>query len=207
MDVQCLVLGQLGVNCYLLTDADEAVVIDPGDETETILATIERSGCNLKKILLTHGHFDHTGAVKDLAEKTGAEVLIHSEDDVMLRDNTKNLSFLTGVGVKTYDGATPLESAETIILGNTEIKYFHTPGHSQGSVTYLWKDKLFCGDLLFRGSIGRFDFGDLKTELMSIKLLLDNFDDSVKVFPGHGEETTIGFERINNPYIVNYILE
>jgi len=207
MDVQCLVLGQLGVNCYLLTDANEAVVIDPGDETEKILTAIEKTGCTLKKILLTHGHFDHTGAVSDLAGKTGAEVLIHSEDEIMLRDNTKNLSFLTGVGVKTYDSAIPLETVGRITLGDTEIRYFHTPGHSQGSVTYSWNDNLFCGDLLFRGSIGRYDFGDLKTELMSIKFLLDNFDDSVKVFPGHGEDTTIGYERINNPYIVNYILE
>ncbi len=201
MDIQCLVLGQLGVNCYLLTEDNKAAVIDPGDEAERILSVLEKSGCTLEKILLTHGHFDHTGAVSDLAEKTGAKVFIHSGDEIMLRDNTKNLSFLTGVGNKTYNDAISLDSAGEITFGNTEIKYFHTPGHSQGSVTYLWENNLFCGDLLFRGSIGRYDFGDLKTELMSIKYLLDNFDDSVKLYPGHGEDTTIGFERMNNPYI------
>ena len=201
MDIQCLVLGQLGVNCYLLTENNKAVVIDPGDETDKILSALEEKGCTLEKILLTHGHFDHTGAVSDLAEKTGAEVYIHSGDEIMLRDNTKNLSFLTGVGVKTYDKAISLETVEKINLGNTEIKYFHTPGHSQGSVTYVWEDNLFCGDLLFRGSIGRYDFGDLKVELQSIKFLLDTFDDSVRVFPGHGMSTSIGFERMNKPYI------
>ncbi len=201
MNVQCLVLGQLGVNCYILTEDNKAVVIDPGDETEKILNALEEEGCTLEKILLTHGHFDHTGAVSELAEKTGAKVFIHSGDEIMLRDNTKNLSFLTGVGVKTYNGAVALETAGEITLGNTEIKYFHTPGHSQGSVTYLWENNLFCGDLIFRGSIGRYDFGDLKTELQSIKLLLDNFDDSTKLFPGHGMSTSIGYERMNNPYI------
>lgn len=201
MDIQCLVLGQLGVNCYLLTEGNKAVVIDPGDEAGKILSALKEKRCTLEKILLTHGHFDHTGAVSDLAEKTGTKVFIHSGDEIMLRDNTKNLSFLTGVGVKTYDKAISLETAGEITLGNTKLKYFHTPGHSQGSVTYVCGDNLFCGDLIFRGSIGRYDFGDLKTELTSIKFLLDNFDDSVKLFPGHGMSTNIGFERMNNPYI------
>ena len=201
MDIQCLVLGQLGVNCYLLTENNKAIVIDPGDEVERILSVLERKSCTLEKILLTHGHFDHTGAVSDLAENTGAKVFIHSDDEIMLRDNSKNLSFLTGEEVKTYDGAIALETAEKITLGETEIKYFHTPGHSQGSVVYVCGENIFCGDLIFRGSIGRYDFGDLKTELQSIKFLLDNFDDSVKLFPGHGMSTSIGYERMNNPYI------
>lgn len=201
MNIECLVLGQLGVNCYLLTENNKAIVIDPGDEVEKILSALEDKGCNLEKILLTHGHFDHTGAVCDLAEKTGAEVFIHSGDEVMLRDNSKNLSFLTGEEIKTYEEATPLETVEKISFGNMEIKYFHTPGHSEGSVTYQVEDNLFCGDLIFRGSIGRYDFGDLRTELNSINFLLENFGDSVKLFPGHGMKTTIGFERMNNPYI------
>ena len=201
MNIECLVVGQLGVNCYLLTNDKEAIVIDPGDEAEVILSAVEEKGCTLSKILLTHGHFDHAGAVSDLAEKTGAEVIIHSGDEIMLRDNSKNLSFLTGVGIKCYEGATMLESVGEITLGSEKINYIHTPGHSEGSVTYQCGDNLFCGDLIFRGSIGRYDFGDLKKELGSIKYLLDNFDDSVKVFPGHGQSTTLGFERMNNPYI------
>lgn len=201
MDIQCLVLGQLGVNCYILTDENEAVVIDPGDEADVVLKAIEDNGCTLTKILLTHGHFDHTGAVACLAEKTGAEVLIHSGDEIMLRDNTKNLSFLTGEEVETYEGANLIDKIEEISFGNSVIKLFHTPGHSQGSVVYVCGENIFCGDLIFRGSIGRYDFGDLKTELRSIKFLMDNFDDQVKLFPGHGMSTSIGYERMNNPYI------
>lgn len=201
MEIQCLVVGQLGVNCYLLTENGKAAVIDPGDEAEIIIDTIEKKGCILEKILLTHGHFDHVGAVSELAERTGAEVFIHSGDEIMLRDNSKNLSFLTGEEVRTYEGATLLDSLKEISFGNSALKVYNTPGHSQGSVVYVCEDNIFCGDLIFRGSIGRYDFGDLKTELQSIKFLLDNFDDKVKLLPGHGMSTSIGYERINNPYI------
>ena len=203
MKVQCLVLGQLGVNCYLLTEGAEAVIIDPGAECDRILKSLKENKCELKKILLTHGHFDHTGAVKELKEKTGAEVCIHSKDSEMLLDNSKNLSFLTGEKIQICNADIFLDDIEEISVGVAKIKIFYTPGHSEGSVSFLCEDNLFSGDLLFQGSIGRYDFGDFKTEMNSIKFLLDNFDDSVKVFPGHGDSTTIGIERIYNPYIVN----
>lgn len=207
MKIECLVLGQLGVNSYLLTDNGEAVVIDPGAECERILDCIEKSGCVLKKILLTHGHFDHIGAVSRLAERTGAPVCIHSKDSRMLTDNSCNLSFMTGEQTEPYNADEFLDNVREIPFGNTAIRVYHTPGHSEGSVCFLWGDNLFGGDLLFRGSVGRYDFGDFKTEMQSLKFLMDNFEDSVKVYPGHGESTTIGDERIYNPYIVNYILE
>ena len=207
MNIKRLVLGPLGVNSYILTDNKEAAVIDPGDECEKILSAIEKEECKLKKILLTHGHFDHIGAVAELNEKTGAPVYVHSADNKMLQDNSCNLSFLTGEKIRTYNKAISLDCVEEIPLGNTVIKVYHTPGHSEGSLSFLWGDSLFCGDLLFQGSIGRYDFGDLDTELRSIKFLLDNFDDTTKVYPGHGGATTIGDERRYNPYIVNYILD
>lgn len=202
MAIQCLVLGQLGVNCYLLSDNGEAAVIDPGAEYDKIIECIEKSGCVLKKILLTHGHFDHIGAVSELAEKTNAPVYVHSRDAKMLIDNSCNLSFLTGDRVKPYKADIFLDDIKEILLGNTAIKVFHTPGHSDGSVSFLWGDNLFDGDLLFQGSIGRYDFGDADTELKSLKFLMDNFDDDIKVCPGHGASTTIGHERINNPYSI-----
>ena len=203
MKFECLVLGQLGVNCYLLTDGKKAVVIDPGAECERILDKIRESGCVLEKILLTHGHFDHIGAVSELAEKSSAPVYIHSGDKKMLTDNGCNLSFLTGEGVEPYEADELLDGVDEIKFGNTVLKVYHTPGHSQGSVSFLAGDSLFCGDLLFKGSIGRFDFGDLNTELRSIKMLTDTLDDSVKVYPGHGDATTIGYEKMYNPYIMD----
>ena len=203
MKIQCLVLGQLEVNCYLLTEGAEAVIIDPGAECERILKSLKQNQCELKKILLTHGHFDHTGAVKELKEKTGAEVCIHSKDSEMLINNSKNLSFLTGEKIQTCKADILLDDIEEISVGEAKIRIFHTPGHNEGSVSFLCGANLFSGDLLFQGSIGRFDFGDFKTEMNSIKLLMDTFDDKVKVFPGHGISTTIGIERRYNPYIVN----
>ena len=207
MDIQRIMVGQLCVNCYLLTDNGEAAVIDPGAQADLILKKIEESGASLTKILLTHGHFDHIGAVCDLAERTGAKVYIHSGDKMMLLDNNCNLSFLTGEKIEPYTPDILLDEVCEIPLGNTTIKVYHTPGHSAGSVTYQWGDNLFCGDLLFQNSIGRFDFGDLKTELESIKFLITRFPEETIVLPGHGVKTTIGEEKRGNPYIVNHVLD
>ncbi|MBQ3022202.1 MAG: MBL fold metallo-hydrolase [Clostridia bacterium] len=204
MNIKTMTLGLMGVNCYILTDSGEAAVIDPGAECEKITDYLNESGCALKKILLTHGHFDHIGALCDLAEETGAKVYVHSGDSKMLTDNGANLSFMTGERIKPYEADVLLDDITEIPLGNTVIKVLHTPGHSSGSVSYLWGDNIFCGDLLFRGSIGRYDFGNLTQELRSIRFLTDTLDDSVKVFPGHGESTTIGFENNNNPYSIHW---
>ena len=204
MNIKTLTLGLLGVNCYVLTDGGEAVVIDPGAECEKITEYLAQCGAKLTKILLTHGHFDHIGALCELAEKTGAKVYVHSEDKNMLTDNGANLSFLTREIIAPYEADILLDDVKEIPLGNTVIKVFHTPGHSAGSVSYLWGDNLFSGDLLFRGSIGRYDFGDVNTELRSIRFLMENFDDNTKVFAGHGESTTIGYEKVNNPYSVHW---
>ena len=201
MDIQRIMVGPLCVNCYLLTDNGEAAVIDPGAQADLILKKIEESGAALTKILLTHGHFDHIGAVSTLAEKTGAKVYIHSGDKMMLLDNNCNLSFLTGEKIEPYTPDILLDDVREIPLGSTTIRVYHTPGHSTGSVTYQWGDNLFCGDLLFKNSIGRFDFGDLKTELESIKFLIRSFPEETNVLPGHGVKTTIGDEKKYNPYL------
>lgn len=205
MNIEKLVLGSLEVNCYLLTHNGEAIVIDPGAEAEKIINAIEEKGCTLTKILLTHGHFDHIGAVADLKEKTGAKVYIHSGDGEMLSDNTKNLSFMAE-GIKLTTADELLDDITSIPLADTEVKVHFTPGHSRGGVSFLWGDNLFAGDLLFKNSIGRFDHGSLRVELMSLKYLMETFEDSVKVYPGHGPSTTIGEERENNPYIINHVL-
>lgn len=207
MDIQRIIVGELQVNCYLLTDSGEAAVIDPGAQADLILKKIEESGASLTKILLTHGHFDHIGAVCDLAEKTGAKVYIHSGDKMMLLDNDCNLSFLTGAKIEPYTPDILLDNISEISLGSKTIKVYHTPGHSAGSVTYQWGDNLLCGDLLFQNSIGRFDFGDLKTELESIKFLITSFPEETVVLPGHGIKTTVGDEKRSNPYVVNHVLD
>jgi len=205
MNIECFVVGELEENCYLLTDGESAVLIDPGAESERLLAAVEKSGCTLEKILLTHGHFDHIGAVCALAKKSGAKVFVHSKDAPMLTDNSKNLSYMAN-GIEYYEPDGFLDETESIQVGNTALKVFYTPGHSDGSVCFLCENVLLSGDLLFQGSIGRFDHGNLREELKSLKFLMDNFDDSVKVLPGHGPSTTIGEERAFNPYIVKHVI-
>ncbi len=206
MKIQNLVVGELQVNCYILTEGSDAIVIDPGDECGRILSAIENEGASLSKIILTHGHFDHIGAVCDLQEKTGAKVFVHKEDEVMLSDNDKNLANSLYGSVKPCKADKTLSDGDIITLGENEIKVYHTPGHSNGGICLEVGKNLFSGDLLFQGSIGRFDFGDIRTELKSLKYLMDNFSDDVVVFPGHGPSTTIGEEKMFNPYIVNHIM-
>ena len=205
MDIQKVVVGSLEENCYILIHNGEAAVIDPGAEPDQIIARVQKSGAEIKMILLTHGHFDHIGAVSALARYSGADVYIHTLDAEMLRDNSKNLSFMTMEKVEEYSGEIPLSGGEVLTLGGEEIKVHHTPGHSNGCVCYECRDNLFGGDLLFRGSIGKFDRINLNTHMNSLKYVMDNFDDCVKVYPGHGETTTIGEERISNPYILYHI--
>lgn len=205
MDINTIVVGSLEENCYILTHNGEAAVVDPGAEPDRVINEIEKSGATLRMILLTHGHFDHIGAVSRLARYSGAPVYIHTMDAPMLRDNSKNLSFMTMEEIEPYSGEKPLTGGEVLYLGDIEIKVHHTPGHSDGCVCYECADNLFGGDLLFRGSIGKFDRINLRTQMNSLKYLMDNFDDDIKVFPGHGEATTIGFERRTNPYIINHI--
>ena len=206
MKIQTLAVGELQVNCYILTEGNEAIVIDPGKEWERILSAIENEGATLTKIMLTHGHFDHIGAVCDLQEKTGAKVYVHKEDEDMLSDNAKNLAETLRGWTKPCSADEYLENGDSITFGDNVIKVHHTPGHSGGGVCLEIGKNLFSGDLLFQGSIGRFDFGDLRTELKSLKYLIDTFSDDTAVFPGHGPSTTIGEEKKFNPYIVNHVM-
>lgn len=205
MKMQTIVVGELQVNCYLLTEGNEAIAIDPGDEYERIINAAEKEGCKITKILLTHGHFDHVGAVADIAEKTGAKVYVHKEDEIMLSDDTKNLSDISNAKIKHCKADFNFDNGDVIDFCGNELKIHHTPGHSLGGICIETGNVLFSGDLLFCGSIGRFDRGDLRTELNSLKYLMDNFSDGVRVYPGHGPATTIGDERKYNPYIVNHI--
>lgn len=206
MNIKCIPVGNLEANCYILSDLKEAAIIDPGAEVQMLLDEIEESGLTLTKILLTHGHFDHIGAVSELREKTGAKIYMHENDAKMPFDTGLNLGFLSNETVKPFSVDVYLNHNDTVSIGKEELCVYHTPGHSSGSVCFVADNNLFCGDLLFKNSIGRFDYGDLKQELNSLKFLMDNFDDETVVYPGHGEKTTIGDERVNNPYIVNHVL-
>lgn len=200
-----LVVGPLQVNCYILADekTKDAVVIDPGDDAEDILRVIREKGLTVKYIVNTHAHFDHVGANHQLKEATGAEILLHEKDAVVLKSSSAHAA---AFNVKTT--ASPpadrfVQHGDVISAGEVSLKVLHTPGHSPGGICLVEQGVVFTGDALFAGSIGRADLpgGDLMTLLGAIKAHLLTLPDETRVFPGHGPDTTIGDERRDNPFL------
>ena len=205
LNMKVLVVGALGVNCYILhaEGHDEAVVIDPGGSEEAVWMHISAEGLTLKAILNTHAHADHIGAVDFLREKTGAKFYIHEADAPMLLDARKNLSAFMGMPIVTKPADVLLKGGEVLDICHMKFTVLHTPGHSPGGVCYLMEDRVFSGDTLFAESVGRTDFpGSSAKDLMtSVREKLLVLPDEIKVYCGHGPETTIGHERKYNPYI------
>ena len=189
--VETIVVGELQTNSYLVFDDKEAILIDPGAEPYKILSYLEKYGLNLKFIVNTHGHIDHISGNDEIAGKTGAKVLIHSEDMPMLSNPILNLSFEKDGVMKKPDRM--LMDNDIIETGNIKMKVISTPGHTQGSISLLLLDKIFCGDTIFAEGVGRTDLpgGDSKMLIQSIKKLLQ-FPETTRLYPGHGTETTIG---------------
>ena len=202
--VDQLSLGQIGTNCYLVRadrSATTAVVIDPGADAAEIRLSLARSGATCAAILLTHSHYDHIGALADLAEGTGAPVwLPQGELDVFRRPN----DFFPGISVRAFDGeATLLAGGETVDAAGISFQVLHVPGHSPGHVSYYADNCLFSGDVLFAGSVGRTDlpFGDWETLVESIRTMTDAYPPETVVYSGHGPATTLGDELARNPFL------
>ncbi len=200
-----LVMGPLSVNCYIVacTSTNEALVIDPGDEAPRIVETAAELGWTIKTIVNSHAHFDHTGANAALKLHTGAQLLLH-EEDLQLLSHLKEHA--EGYGITVEPSPEPdrlLKDKDTIKLGNLVFKVKHTPGHSRGGICLLSNEHVFVGDTLFAGSIGRTDLpgGNFQELINSIKTELLSLDDSTKVLPGHGPESTIAEERNHNPFL------
>lgn len=198
-------LGPLGTNSYLVycEKTLEAVVIDPGGEPDEVLAVVEREKLKVKYIINTHGHADHIAGDAKLKEVTGALVLIHDQDAKMLTDARYNLSMYIGGDIEFEPADKLLRDGEVVSFGNVEMIVLHTPGHTPGGISLLAGEILFSGDTLFCESIGRTDFpgGSYSTLVNSIKTKLLTLSDETKVLPGHGPESTIGWERKMNPFI------
>ena len=198
MEVKVLQVGPIGTNCYILEDekARAAAIIDPGDEAGRILQVIEDDGVDVKYILLTHGHYDHTTAVPQLHKALPqAEIYIHRAD---ANGAGSQLFPLAGQipGLKFYD------EGDTLALGDMTIQVLHTPGHSKGSVTLKVGDVLFCGDTLFAGSCGRTDLaGGSYAEIMASLKKLGQLPGDYLVCPGHDVTSTLERERRSNPFL------
>ena len=199
MNIQSICVPPLGTNCYLLQDKNDVAIVDPGGDMNSIIRFIEKERLMPHSILLTHGHFDHTGAAGALKAHYGIPIYIHHKDEVMLYDAKSSHASRFGF---SYDGCTAdilLNDGDTVTLGETILTVLHTPGHTPGSICFLSGDVLISGDTLFCGSIGRFEREDKLTMKDSIQRLL-TLDAGIKVYPGHDRATTIGQERMMNPF-------
>lgn len=206
MEFKKLELGFGQMNSYILWDekTKEGAIIDPGYDFYLIDKALEEENIVPKFILLTHSHGDHIGAIKELKDKyTDLKVYIHKDEEQMIMDPVLNLSRLTQMEPVSVEADETFEDGKVFILGETEIKAIHTPGHSPGGTCYLVGNTLFSGDTLFRLSVGRSDFylGDQDQLINSIKTKLLTLPDEVEVYPGHGPATTIGQERERNPFL------
>lgn len=205
MFLKRLVVGVYAANCYILADekTKNAAIIDPGGDYEEILRVIERESLRPQYIILTHGHLDHIGAVKEVKEKTNAMILIHELDQDMLTDDKKNLSFFVSAKIKKVFPDKLLKDGDKLDLGGLALEIIHTPGHTKGSICIKAGDIIFSGDTLFNGSIGRTDLpgGSYEEIIKSIKEKILIYKDEILVYPGHGSATTLGNERVNNPFL------
>ena len=204
--VDQLSLGAIGTNCYIVRRDEretDAIVVDPGADASAIHRALERTGARCAGILLTHSHYDHIGALAELAEATGAPVWLPAgELDVFRRPN----DFFGGLGVsiRGYEGEpTLLAGGETIETAGIGFAVTAVPGHSPGHVAYYAEGNLFSGDVLFAGSVGRTDlpFGSWEQLLDSIRTLADAYPPETVVYSGHGPATTLGAELARNPFL------
>lgn len=202
------ILGMVGTNCYLLCNMDikECVLIDPADSQDEISRMINESGCSLKGILLTHGHFDHIMAADAVRDKYGVKVYASCDEKNTLEQPHINLGEAYGLKLSVKADVWH-KDGEILKLAGFDIEALHTPGHTEGGSCYYIREigVIFSGDTLFCGSVGRTDFpgGSMSEIVRSIKEKVMVLPDDTKVYPGHGEGTSVGYERENNPFLVN----
>jgi len=189
---------------YLVGTGDEVFGVDPGQPFPVIREALERFRKTCCGVLLTHGHFDHIESLDSFC----APVYIHSEDEELLRDPVKNVSYLFGCSFQTDVSVTKISEETVLPCGKMTVRVLHTPGHTRGSVCYLCsvgeEELLLSGDTLFCGNVGRWDFpgGNAQTLLLSLKRLTQMLPVELRVYPGHGESTVIGHEKRTNYFLI-----
>lgn len=204
--VEQYVVGMVQTNCYFAINDDtkEMFIVDPGASAGRLAEIMDEEKLNPVAILLTHGHFDHAGAAAELAERYGIKIYAHEDERETLENPAINLSGWEGRKV-SYRADCCLKDEQEIDIAGFHIRVFHTPGHTVGGCCYFlpYQNAVFCGDTLFAQSVGRTDFpkGSASELIRSIKEKLMTLPEDVTVYPGHNEITTIGTERMYNPYL------
>lgn len=208
-----LYTGPLEVNTYIVVNGDSGFVVDPGGDADEIFAIFKKQKAKIDAILLTHAHFDHIGGVAQLVKiasesegktQSTPTVFLH-RDEVEKIGSYKNMGFSMNANPEKFVPDVLLKGGETLDISGLKVKVIHTPGHSKGGVCYVVGNKIFVGDTLFFTSYGRTDFydGNAKDLKNSIVNKLFNLKGNYTLLPGHGEPTTLEFERLNNPIIEN----
>lgn len=212
MILDMLTVGPFQENCYIVGDesSGSGALIDPGDEATRIAIAVEQTGLEIEKIILTHAHIDHVGAVAALVDEYACPVLMHAEAEPMLKQlPTQAIMMGTRFGkVPPVDGY--IEYEELLEVGDLSLKSLYTPGHAPGHLAFHIEseDLVFSGDALFAGSVGRVDLpgGSMEVLMRSIEERLMTLPDATRVYPGHGPATTIGEERTRNPFLRGDVL-
>ena len=208
MNVVTVPVTGFAQNCRIVvcTNTNKAALIDPGGDADKLSAELSTLGCELESIFLTHGHLDHVGAAKQLADKFGVKIIGPHLDDKFWFDSLPMQAQMFGFAPITpfYPDAW-LAHGDTIHVGETCLSVRHCPGHTPGHVVFYHdeSEQVFVGDVIFQGSVGRTDFpkGDSAQLIASIKSEILSLADDVKILPGHGPNTTVGHERKTNPFI------
>lgn len=204
-ELVCIPNGQFAENCYLLFDPDQsdAVLVDPGEESDRFLAEAKRRARRIGAIWLTHAHLDHIMGVADIHTATGAPIYLHAADRTLYDELPQQGLWM---GLRLSRPPAPhhaLEPGQRLSVGGTSVEVRHSPGHSPGHVCFVWPGAVLSGDALFEGSIGRTDLpgGDFDQLIASLRRELLSLPDATIVHPGHGPATTIGKERRLNPFL------
>ncbi|MBS6396912.1 MAG: MBL fold metallo-hydrolase [Clostridiales bacterium] len=207
LSITYLTVGNLAVNCWFLVNEDtkEVLVFDPGDEAERIFSYTEKKGWKVEGILLTHGHADHMSGAESLRSLCGAPIYALLEEEDTLLDGKRNLSVFISRRVITVAADEFLTDGQELFLAGIRLQVIHTPGHTPGGCSYYCQEAgcVFSGDTLFQASVGRSDFpgGSMSELVRSVKEKLFLLPDETRVYPGHGEETSIEYEKQYNPFV------
>ena len=207
MNIDKIVVGPLSANCYIIKLEKKVLIIDPGAEAEKIISFLDLKNLKPDLIINTHGHFDHIEAVPRLQEKYGIDFYMDPGDEEIITDPVKNGSSIFGQNKLSLETYNLIDDLAKKLFADNGIGIINTPGHSPGCIVIKIGDSLFTGDLLFKGSIGRTDLAggsmhDMKSSLLKIRKMKD----PLKIYPGHGPETDLEYEKNNNYYLRDDVL-
>jgi len=207
MILEMLTVGPFQENCYIVGDEQTGVgaIVDPGDEAVRIALAVEQTNLEIIQILITHAHIDHVGAVAALGDEYSCPVLMHAEAEPMLRQLPTQAMMMGLRFGKVPAVDSHIEDEEVIEVGDLQLRSLYTPGHAPGHLAFYVESEglVLSGDALFAGSVGRVDLpgGSIEVLMQSIEERLLTLPDETRVYPGHGPETTIGNERVHNPFL------